>query len=254
MNALTRLEGFLQGLVERPAWLLTKRRLHPIEMAAALTRALEDQSLPVVSRTIAPDGYVIRLHPDDYAQFAQVRQTLEREFAEFLTGVAAERGMALRVPVEVIIAETRAVRAGTLEVTAKITDPLPAGATLAHRLAPSGPEVTEVIARPVRTAPGSESARLELLDEQGGVVRYLPLNGTELVIGRRSASGLMLADAEVSRLHARVERTAEGFVLHDQQSMNGTRLNGRRIRVPHRLKDGDLIEVGRTRLRFRGGG
>jgi hypothetical protein len=65
------------------------------------------------------------------------------------------------------------------------------------------------------------------------------------MIGRRSANGLTLADAEVSRLHARIERTPAGFILSDQQSMNGTRLNGRRIRVPHRRGMGTIASGGR---------
>jgi hypothetical protein len=254
VNALSRLEDFLQGLMERPAWLLARRQLHPVELAAALVRALEDQSLPIVERTVAPDGYVIRLHPDDYSQVASVRPTLEREFADYLTSVAGERGMVLRAPVEVMIAESRAVRAGAFEVTARISDPLPAGVTLAQRIAPDGPDVTEVVTRRIRTPAEPLNARLEILDDQGGVVRYVPIGGAGLVIGRRSSSGLTLADAEVSRVHARIERTPEGFALHDQQSTNGTRLNGRRIRVPQRLRDGDVIELGRTRLCFRGGG
>ncbi|MGH2603250.1 MAG: FHA domain-containing protein, partial [Dehalococcoidia bacterium] len=72
--------------------------------------------------------------------------------------------------------------------------------------------------------------------------------------GRRSSSGLMLSDPEVSREHARVDYVPPRYFVRDLQSMNGTVVNGRQIDQPHPLTDGDLIEVGHSRLRFRVGG
>ena len=55
----------------------------------------------------------------------------------------------------------------------------------------------------------------------------------------------------MSRRHARVELTASGYYVHDLGSMNGTLVNGRKIAAPHALEDGDVIEIGQSRLRFR---
>ncbi|MGH2584088.1 MAG: DUF3662 domain-containing protein, partial [Dehalococcoidia bacterium] len=146
MKALARLESFIQELVERPAWFLTHRRLHPIEIAAALTRALESDALPLADRVLAPDIYTIRLHPDDYAQFMSVRQTLEQEYAGYLTRLAQERGLTMNAPVSVSIVESRSVRAGAVAVATRFSeDASPAVTTPGRRLS-RPPAVTETAA------------------------------------------------------------------------------------------------------------
>jgi pSer/pThr/pTyr-binding forkhead associated (FHA) protein len=56
-------------------------------------------------------------------------------------------------------------------------------------------------------------------------------------------------DDGASRLHARFERHDAGFRMLDLDSGNGTFINGRRIQYAE-LYDGDLIAIGRTRIRF----
>src|SRR4051795_1490271 len=71
----------------------------------------------------------------------------------------------------------------------------------------------------------------------------------ELVIGRTaSVEGRLADDPEISRQHARVMRSGEGYVIEDLGSMNGTFVNGNRLQAPHQLAQGDQIEVGGTRL------
>jgi hypothetical protein len=251
MKALARLESFIQGLVERPAWLLTERRLHPIEIAAILTRALETDALPLADRVLAPDGYALRLHRDDLAQLATVRRTLEREYAEYLTRVVKERGLSLNAPIVVVMVESERAQPGTVEVTTRFSGGQ-AVPTLARTREPA--LTAQVPARRQEPAPAQRRAVLEVLDEDGRVVARHALGGDALVIGRRTSSGLALTDAEVSRRHAQIDRDTAGFSLHDLDSMNGTVVNGRRIARPHMLRDGDLIEVGHTRLRFVQGG
>lgn len=73
------------------------------------------------------------------------------------------------------------------------------------------------------------------------------VQGPELTIGRRSDSGLVISGPEVSRSHARLLETEEGFVLEDLGSANGTYLNG--LRVGRSLiKSGDEIRIGNSRL------
>jgi hypothetical protein len=251
MKALARLESFIQDLVERPAWLLTERRLHPIEIAAVLTRALETDALPLADRVLAPDGYALRVHRDDFAQLATVRRTLEREYAEYLSRVVKERGLSINAPIVVVIVESDGARPGSVEVTTRFSEGQPAG-TVARVRDPA--LTTQVPARHQGSVPARGQALLEVLDDTGAVVSRHALNGDALVIGRRTSSGIALVDAEVSRRHAQIDQDTSGFSLHDLDSMNGTIVNGRRISRRHLLRDGDLIEVGHTRLRFVQGG
>lgn len=69
-------------------------------------------------------------------------------------------------------------------------------------------------------------------------------------IGRHPDDTIFLADLTVSPHHATIRRTADGFVLEDRGSVNGTYVN--RARVEHRLLvDGDRLQVGRYRLTYR---
>jgi adenylate cyclase len=76
------------------------------------------------------------------------------------------------------------------------------------------------------------------------------------VIGRAGGAGewdIFLTDRAVSRLHAKVERTGQGFLLTDLGSANGTRVNGVQLADPHLLQDGDAVLIGETILIFHRG-
>jgi predicted component of type VI protein secretion system len=65
-----------------------------------------------------------------------------------------------------------------------------------------------------------------------------------VVIGREAGQvNLLLPERQVSRKHAKIERTPNGFVLTDLDSKNGTFLNGRQVREPQALQDGDEIQI-----------
>ena len=57
-------------------------------------------------------------------------------------------------------------------------------------------------------------------------------------------------DATASGLHAVLERFAAGWCVTDLGSSNGTWVNGERIWATRRLRNGDEIRIGHTRLVF----
>ena len=72
---------------------------------------------------------------------------------------------------------------------------------------------------------------------------------SHLTIGSRPDSGLCLEDPTVSRKHAEISRTAEGFLLQDLGSTNGTFLSGVRVDRAY-LREGAVITVGETSMMF----
>jgi VWFA-related protein len=76
--------------------------------------------------------------------------------------------------------------------------------------------------------------------------------GDQAVIGRGSEADVRIADdGEISRRHAKLFRTEEGdFAIVDMASTNGTLLNGKKVNQA-RVHDGDLIDLGNTRLVFK---
>lgn len=64
-----------------------------------------------------------------------------------------------------------------------------------------------------------------------------------LVLGREASCDVVIADRQISRYHARLTPTAEGVILEDLGSKNGTHHNGQLLTTPVVLQDGDLISV-----------
>jgi pSer/pThr/pTyr-binding forkhead associated (FHA) protein len=62
---------------------------------------------------------------------------------------------------------------------------------------------------------------------------------------------IVLDDTTVSGIHALFERVGTTWLLRDVGSRNGTRVNGDRLTGQIRLRDGDEILAGRSRLVFR---
>ncbi len=92
--------------------------------------------------------------------------------------------------------------------------------------------------------------RLSTRTPDGRLTDY-PL-GPRTSLGRHPANTLRLADREVSKEHATIEKVGNGFLLKDLGSSNGTFVNGRRVREL-RLRDGDEIALGNSRLVFSSG-
>lgn len=68
-----------------------------------------------------------------------------------------------------------------------------------------------------------------------------------LRVGRGTSAELRLDDVCVSRLHCSFEHADAEVTLRDLRSLNGTRLNGRRVTYEV-LRSGDRIRVGKTTL------
>jgi hypothetical protein len=81
--------------------------------------------------------------------------------------------------------------------------------------------------------------------------RELMLEKDQVVIGRAEGSDVALfGDPQVEKVHARIVRKADRYVLTDADTPGGTFVNGRRIDGPTPLRTGDLIRVGKCALRF----
>lgn len=111
----------------------------------------------------------------------------------------------------------------------------------------AGPDDTQA----VQVAPGassSDTARLVVINTvfAGSVLTF---EGQEMVLGRTEDNDLIIQHKSVSRNHARVTREGDNFRIHDLGSANGVLVNDEE--VPDAvLNDGDVVELGRVRLRY----
>ena len=74
-----------------------------------------------------------------------------------------------------------------------------------------------------------------------------------VAVGRSPGNDVALVwDTEVSRLHVELERLGDEWTAADDGlSRNGSFVNGQRISGRHRLRDGDVLRIGRTQIAFR---
>jgi pSer/pThr/pTyr-binding forkhead associated (FHA) protein len=86
---------------------------------------------------------------------------------------------------------------------------------------------------------------------EGASVRF-ERKGRTVLLGRAPNADVRLADAKVSRLHARIEARSEGTFVEDLQSRNGTFKDGSPVVGRIRLEPGDRLTLGEARVVYRG--
>ena len=73
--------------------------------------------------------------------------------------------------------------------------------------------------------------------------RFL-LTSTGAAIGRSPESDIFLDDVTVSRQHASIEKTVDGFIFKDSGSLNGSYVNNETV-TETKLNTGDEIQIGK---------
>lgn len=81
------------------------------------------------------------------------------------------------------------------------------------------------------------------------IIKEVPLSAETLTIGRKPHNGLQIENLAVSGEHAVIRKNATGFELEDLESTNGTLLNGAPLQGKHQLAMGDVVEIGKFRLK-----
>ena len=101
-----------------------------------------------------------------------------------------------------------------------------------------------------RTTAGSRRTLVGSLTPDGAPDNVYPLLDPSYTLGRAPDNNIAISDGSVSSHHARIVRTAEGFVIEDLQSRNGTFVNGEQVTAQRLLADGDLIRLGKIIMTF----
>ena len=131
------------------------------------------------------------------------------------------------------------------------------GAPLEHE---PGERTTITFAIDVPPEAGDDEVTFDLDDIPPGagllVVTRGPNAGSRMsltkpvtTIGRHPDSDIFLDDITVSRRHAELHRTPNGFLVRDVGSLNGTYLNRERV-DDSAVQNGDEVQVGKFKLLF----
>jgi hypothetical protein len=122
-------------------------------------------------------------------------------------------------------------------------------------------EMTSTIALGALGLDAPEPAELPIVESMPAdtallVVRRGPNAGSRFLLdtevttaGRAPDSDIFLDDVTVSRRHAEFTRAAQGYLVRDVGSLNGSYVNRERIEEVL-LNDGDEVQIGKYRLVF----
>jgi hypothetical protein len=208
-----RLERLVEGVFARAF----KSSLRPVELGRRLVREMDDQrTVNVQGNVAAPNDFTVTLGPDDHGQFAEIEESLTRELSEAARSHAREEGYVFMGPVEVHLNLDPELRTGSFGLSARFKE----------------------------GAGGTTGGSLVLPDG-----KRIRLGAGTATIGRATECEVRLADTSVSRRHAEVRATGDGWSVADLGSTNGTKVNGA-IVTERKLKDGDTISVGDSHLKY----
>jgi hypothetical protein len=248
VSLLDRFEQSMERLMEGTIGTVFRQSMQPAELGKRLQRAMIDQRRVSVGTTIVPNRFVVRLHPKDFAQFADYQQGLSRQMEAWLAQVATERTFSVLDRIQVTLQEDSSVPRRMPRIEAAITDMHQPRRTPAVRpqSRPAPSHATETF-QPMRSGNQGDL----LLRVTGGTAagKDFALPPGSSTIGRSSENALIIDSPDVSRRHARFEYSGGRARLYDLNSTNGTRVNGEAIRVTD-IFPGDTITLGSQEMRL----
>ncbi len=216
-----RLERMVEGVFARAF----RGGLQPVEIGRRLTREMDLRRTVAPKGTLAPNEFTVVLSPSDRSRFASI----EDELIDELIAVARDHAEIERYtfvgPVSVVMETDEQLSQGMVLVSGEM-------------------------------ARHEEAVRSRLLLPDGRAVK---LGESVVTIGRLPDCSVVLADPNVSRVHAEVRpvksdgSAAPEYEIVDKGSTNGTRVNGMPLVGPRVLASGDTITLGATTIGFERG-
>ena len=130
--------------------------------------------------------------------------------------------------------------------------PVPTAAPAPQVAAPAAPAAPAPRAAVSRPEPStSKDARRLVITSGAKEGLEIDLPDELLTIGRSNESGLVIRDDYTSTHHARLLLWADGWVIQDLDSTNGTFLDGTRVIVPTQVPLNTPVKIGTTSFELR---
>jgi hypothetical protein len=247
MSVLRNLESKIADLVEGTFGRVFRSEVRPVELARGLVKEMEEHKTVSVSRVYVPNHYVIFLSPDDREQFASYEVSLKKELSDYLLERARGEGLALVTRPQIEFKTDERLSLGEFGIQAQLLgqpdgDAEPPQADYGHTM----------VYTPDRAAPPPADPTTGRSRRRGLIVfdgKRTLLAGERMTIGRSRDCEIVIDDPNVSRRHAEVRKTIEGWMVVDLGSTNGVKVNGHRVRDAV-LAPGDEITLGLIRLDY----
>jgi hypothetical protein len=231
---ITRLESQIEKLVESAFTTLFRRQVSAHDMAIQLARSMEDNLRPsppeTDQRPIAPNEYILHLHPNLQSKVMQTRPPLGTLLTEQLIELATHAGYRLHGQPSIKIVANPKLKPTQVIVRARHRDDQE-----------NSTEGMQPVRLPTKHIPPLNAHFII----EGK--RNIPLTEPLINIGRSDDNHIILDDAYASRHHAQLRLRFGTYVLFDVDSRAGLFVNKVRTRE-HHLQAGDVIQIGATRL------
>jgi hypothetical protein len=249
VSLLRSLEEKIEGLVEGAFSRAFKTHVQPVELARKLAKEMEENQVVSISRTYVPNEYVVFLSPRDREQFSSYEGALKKELSDYLLEHARDEGLALVTRPTVDFKTDERLGLGEFGIQAHLIQPpdeeqgqmepqqADYGHTMVYTPDKATPPPRDFMERPRGRGHITVDGKRHMLA------------GERMTIGRSRECEILIDDPNVSRRHAELRKTIEGWMIADLGSTNGVKVNGRRVEHAV-LKPGDEITLGLSRLSF----
>lgn len=229
---ISRFESLAQELIEGSLGRLLGGSVTPADIAARLTRVLEDS---LMNGTIA-DTYHVRLHPADLETLTNTYPHVETELQTLILQLAQQEQLRLLASPHVMLGADAELKRHEVRVQAMRQ-------RREQETTQLRPE--NVVAAEIMQALGELDAYL-VVDGR----HHIPLNKPIMTIGRRADSDIVLDAATISRRHAQLRWRYGHFVLYDLSQRHGrTSVNNQPI-AECVLHPGDVISLSQIKLLY----
>jgi hypothetical protein len=259
LGFLRSIEKRMESLVEGVFGRAFKRQVHPVEIAKGLVKQMDEGRMVSVSRTYAPNDFTVHLSKADTESIMAYQSALGDELVQYASSHARSKGYHLMTPPKIQFVTEESLRFGEFGVTARLTGPAEGPREK------GAPEDTSGQTRIFRTESTSEEGQgTAAISAEEANKHGLAREVSEVVVGDRTHSlegrgpwnvgrseenDIVISDPNVSRRHARLSRSDNGFVVEDLGSTNGTLLDGAPI-DRERIESGDELTFGGITARF----
>ncbi len=204
-----------------------RRGIRPITIGRQLVATMDEIALS--NNGNVPSTYKVLVSPSNLELLNPTLKPLAHELRQAITHHATYEGYSL---------------AGEAVITFEHDENLGSAECIIQPSKVSS--VRAATTEPVRATPAEHQIHALVLDDG---TRF-ELTNDKNIIGRQTTCDIVIADHNVSRVHAEIRVVHGTWQIDDRGSTNGTRVNGTEIVEPTPLASGDVIAFGAVNIRF----
>jgi hypothetical protein len=256
MNLFKSVENTIARLVEGSFGRAFRSEVRPMELARKLAREMDAHRTISVSRTYAPNEYVVWLSPEDRERYDGVEAEVIDELCGYLLEHARRENLILAGGVRVSFSTDERLSLGEFGIQAKLVRPEGQSEDEARHAGAAEVDdqhgntmiysTSDRVRGPLE-APSPGRRQRALLAIGGRRLLLPPTGGT---VGRSRDCDVVLDDSGISRRHAEIRPTPDGWEVEDLGSTNGVLVNGLAVHGREPLRGGERIEFGSTEAVF----